>query len=117
MRPSKQWYNKFNDLTEISKQMGQMTPEAVVDELGVLKELEKKLLKKTKALTAWLKNKAEHEEVDSYKGEEYFALLAAVEQERFSQEKAKAHLTEEQIANCMYTLEFQKLLITPNTQK
>ena len=117
MTPSKRWNDVFEELVEIDPYMGNMTPEGIVDELGVLKSLEKKLVKKNKALTEWLKNRAEQEGTNSFKGENYTILITEVMQERFSQERAKAHLSEEQVIDCMHTIEYQKLTIASNKGK
>lgn len=103
----------FDDIVKIDKNLGNATPERIVDELGVLRDMAKRVGAKEKFLTGWLKNHFEKTGECEFSGETYNGKAEVVCQERISATLAREKLSEEQIAEITSVIEFSKLTIKP----
>ena len=125
------FHEQFDDLVRINKKMANATPTAVVDELGLLNDLRKKVDKKEKFLKEWLKNEIEQSEStptpdstsdststsrsslvnedDEIHGDVWLVKVEDVVQERISTTAVRSILSEEQLSQVMTTVEYKKL--------
>lgn len=88
--------------------LGQMTPAAIVDELGVIKEVKKRVDKLEKYLVEAAKARTTNGLI---RGDHYQGMVTDSQQERISAELAREKLSAEQVASITNVIDVKTLKV------